>query len=89
MKKKSFNINYTLVGIAISVLALAVICGGVAYKKIKNKNTVPEEPVYDEQYSGTTIAVYNHNLINSEGKIVDVRGTATSQIYPYGWWYSF
>ncbi len=58
--------------VVITIFFLAIIADTLIYN-LKEKNAPSEEPVYEESYTGDTISVYGKYLVNSKGKVVDVK----------------
>lgn len=61
--------------VVITIFFLAIIADTLIYN-LKEKNAPSEEPVYEESYTGDTISVYGKYLVNSKGKVVDVKNAS-------------
>ncbi len=70
------NIGVALL-VATAILFVALIAD-LLINNLKEKNAPPEEPVYEESYTGNTISVYDKYLVNNQGKVVDVKKAAGS-----------
>ncbi|MBQ7470753.1 MAG: hypothetical protein IJS76_10035, partial [Pseudobutyrivibrio sp.] len=68
------NIGVALL-VATAILFVALIAD-LLINNLKEKNAPLEEPVYEESYTGNTISVYGKYLVNSKGKVVDVKNAS-------------